>query len=235
MNEAKAEAWISEKLVGKEIDLGEHSAYRFYCLTRDYSSMEAQLRDSFTDEYFDEFMTLVEKAEKLAGNITCEEPVRPEQGASDGTVISFATTDLDGNPVKSEELFADYKITMVNIWATWCGPCKEEMPFLEKLNKELEEIDCRIIGICDDTMDDPDAIREAQEILEEYGVTYINLVQKAEKSELLPIPAYPTSYFVDSAGQIVTSPVIGANVDDYASIIEEILIDIVSNNYDHKV
>ena len=228
LDKAKAEASISEDLVGKEIDLGEYGVYRYYFLTRDYSSMETPLRASFTDEYYDEFMTLVKNAEQLTGNISCEEPVRMNQEASDGTIISFETTDLDGNPVKSEELFGGHKITMINIWATWCGPCKREMPFLENLNKELAEKKCQIIGICDDTSDDPDAIREAQEILAENGVTYINLVQTAEMKELLPIPAYPTSYFVDSDGRVVSSPEIGANVDDYAHRIEEALKEISS-------
>ena len=133
--------------------------------------------------------------------------------------------DLDGNPVKSKELFAGCKITMINIWTTWCGPSKEEMPFLEQLNKEFEGKDCQIIGICDNTIGDPAAVREAQEILKEKCVTYINLVQTEEINELLPIPAYPISYFVDSEGRVVTSPETGSNKNAYAPGIAEALKD----------
>jgi thiol-disulfide isomerase/thioredoxin len=114
---------------------------------------------------------------------------------------------------------------MINIWATWCGPCKEEMPFLEQLNKEFVGKHCQIIGICDNTVNNPAAVREAQEILKAKGVTYINLVQTEEIKELLPIPAYPVSYFVDSEGRVVTSPETGANKNAYAPGIEEALKD----------
>ena len=217
---------ISEDLVGKEIDLGEHGDYRYYCLTRDYASMEEQIRDSFTDEYYDEFMALVENAKQLEGNILCTEPAPMTQEVSEGTEITFETTDLDGNPVKSEDLFAGHKITMINIWATWCDPCKEELPYLEKLNKELAGKECQIIGICDDTADDPDAVREAKKILQDIGVTFVNLVQTEEIQELLPIPGYPVSYFVDSEGRVVSSPVVGADETEYAHIIEKAVKDV---------
>lgn len=71
----------------------------------------------------------------------------------------------------------------------------------------------------------PAALREAKEILKEKGVTYVNLVQTEEIKALLPISAYPTSYFVDSEGHVVTSPETGANVNVYAPRIEKALKD----------
>lgn len=101
-----------------------------------------------------------------------KEPVeREKQDLEDidviGKKVSFETTDLDGNPVKSEELFAGHKVTMINNWATWCGPCCGELPELEKLAAEIGEKDCRITEICDDTIDGEDAIGEAKKILSE--------------------------------------------------------------------
>ena len=82
--------------------------------------------------------------------ITVKEPESLYPSLEDGAAVSFETQDLDGNPVTSEELFADHKITMVNVWATWCSNCKAEMEELEALNKVWSALDCQIIGICDD-------------------------------------------------------------------------------------
>ena len=90
-----------------------------------------------------------------------------------GNTVSFETTDLDGNSVNSADLFRDKKVTVINFWATWCPHCVEELPELEKWNKELEAQGCQVIGICEDA--DTDAA-EAKRILGEKGVTYTNIV-----------------------------------------------------------
>ena len=56
-----------------------------------------------------------------------------------GQTFKFETTDVDGNPVKSEEIFAQHKITMVNIWATWCGNCVNELTELAEMNRRLAD------------------------------------------------------------------------------------------------
>ena len=61
--------------------------------------------------------------------------------------ISFETTDLDGNAVTVEELFSQHKLTMINLWGTYCGPCIGEMPDLEILSQRLAEKDCAIVGL----------------------------------------------------------------------------------------
>ena len=113
---------------------------------------------------------------------------------------------------------------MINIWTTWCGPCVEEMPGLEELNKELAGKNCQIIGICDDTADDIQAIKEAKAILKEKGVTYTNLVQTEEMRDQLPTSVYPISYFVDSEGRVLASPELGANLNAYSARIDKILV-----------
>lgn len=226
LDEAKYDAWISESTLGQSIELGHSGSYKYYCLTRNYTSMEGPIKESFTDEYYDEFMSLVESADQLATNITATQPTRVEAEASEGEVISFETTDLDGNVVSSKDLFAGHKVTLINIWATWCGPCVEELSGLEELNTELRSKDCQIIGICDDTLLDSQAVSEAKAILAEKGVTYTNLVQTNELREMLPIPAYPISYFVDSEGRILTTPEVGANLNAYRPRIEKILKDL---------
>jgi hypothetical protein len=86
----------------------------------------------------------------------------------------------------------------------------EELPELEKFNKELEAQGCQVIGICEDA--DTDAA-EAKKILGEKGVTYTNIALVKEMYPAMPHKAMPTTYFVDSEGKVLTKPVVGANVE----------------------
>ena len=113
---------------------------------------------------------------------------------------------------------------MVNIWATWCGVCYNEMSQLEELSKELQGSDCQIIGICKDATEDDEAvIEEAKSILGENGVTFTNLVCTQGIIDQFICAGYPTTYFVDSEGKVLTIPVSGPDFDQYQSRIEEAL------------
>lgn len=135
-----------------------------------------------------------------------------------GNMVSFKTTDLDGNSVKSEDLFRGKKVTMINFWATWCPHCVEELPELEKLNAELAAQGCQVIGICEDA--DTEA-EEAKRILNENGVTYTNVALVKEMYPMMPHKALPTTYFVDSEGKILTKPVVGVSIDQYKEKLAE--------------
>ena len=73
--------------------------------------------------------------------------------AADTPVIAFETTDIFGNEVSSAELFAESRITMLNIWATYCSPCIGELPFLGKIPSEYDKADLQIIGVISDVFD----------------------------------------------------------------------------------
>lgn len=136
--------------------------------------------------------------------------------------LSFETKDLFGESIDSEELFADHKITMINIWTSWCGPCLGELPELEALNQEFAEKDCAIVGLLYDGVNDS-VIRDAKEILEETGVTYPILLPWEDMPEVFAVQAVPTSFFVDSEGNLIGEPVIGALIDQYTIRIDEAL------------
>ena len=125
--------------------------------------------------------------------------------------------------MSSAELFAGHKVTMINIWATWCDPCKRELPELEKLAGELAGKGCQIIGICEDTAYEDTAAAEAKEILAKAGVTYPNIAATEEILEMMPRLAMPTTYFVDSSGHVLTTPVKGADFEKYREKLEEAL------------
>lgn len=203
--------------------VGETDKYNFYFIVPDYSEYADFLREKLGDELYGEFDALLQNAGPLKEQLSVKEPVRPVTAAGTGEQFTFETTDLDGNAVTSAALFAGHKVTMINIWATWCDPCKNELPELEEFAKELAGKDCQIIGICEDTSYDDTAASEAKEILAKAGVTYTNIKATDKMLEMMTCLAMPTSYFVDSEGHVLTMPVRGADFEKYRERIEEAL------------
>ena len=205
-------------------ELGKAGSYKFYYIVQDPDAVTLAYKDINSEEMLMEYRSLVDRADEIAAAITVKEPAVQTVGPEIGSVISFETTDLDGNPVKSEELFAGSKVTMINVWATWCTHCIIELPDLESLSKELEEKDCRLIGLCDDALGGDQAILdEAKRVLDENGVTYTNVVQTPELQNTLQLTAFPTTFFVDSEGRVLTQPVVGRDIEQYRARIAEAL------------
>ena len=145
-----------------------------------------------------------------AGNDTTTPP-------DDGSMQKFPTfegKDLDGNTVKSDELFSGNAVTVVNFWFTTCNPCVGELAELDALNKELAEKGGALIGVNTFTLDgDEAAISEAKDVLAKKGATYQNVYfnSDGEAGKFTEnIFAYPTTYVVDRNGNIVGEPIVGA-------------------------
>ena len=127
---------------------------------------------------------------------------------------AFEGKDLDGNTVKSDELFSGNAVTVVNFWFTTCNPCVGELAELDALNKELAEKGGALIGVNTFTLDgDETAISEAKDVLAKKGATYQNVyfASDGEAGKFTTnIFAYPTTYVVDRSGNIVGDPIVGA-------------------------
>ena len=127
---------------------------------------------------------------------------------------AFEGKDLDGNTVKSDELFSANAVTVVNFWFTTCNPCVGELSELDALNKELAKKGGALIGVNTFTLDgDEAAISEAKDVLAKKGVTYQNVyfASDGEAGKFTTnIFAYPTTYVVDRNGNIVGEPIVGA-------------------------
>ena len=127
---------------------------------------------------------------------------------------AFEGKDLDGNTVKSDELFSGNTVTVVNFWFTNCNPCVEELAELDALNKELAEKGGSLIGVNTFTLDgDEAAISEAKDVLAKKGATYQNVYFDSDGEAgkfTTNIFAYPTTYVVDRNGNIVGEPIVGA-------------------------
>ena len=127
---------------------------------------------------------------------------------------AFEGKDLDGNTVKSDELFSANAVTVVNFWFTTCNPCVGELSELDALNKELAEKGGSLIGVNTFTLDgDEKAISEAKDVLAKKGATYQNVYFDSDGEAgkfTTNIFAYPTTYVVDRSGNIVGEPIVGA-------------------------
>ena len=193
-------------------------------------------KDQFTAE---EYEQLKESATEISGiekKLTALEEKYPEirQGSKDGEMSvpagsavsmapeggsmqkfpAFEGKDLDGNEVKSDELFSGNAVTVVNFWFTTCSPCVGELAELDALNRELAEKGGALIGVNTFTLDgDETAISEAKDVLAKKGAAYQNVYfgSGSEAGKFTAgIFAYPTTYVVDRSGNIVGDPIVGA-------------------------
>ena len=182
----------------------------------------AEFLPNIAPAYQEEFRTLQASLLEALKNAELYKPVTPGKDLV-GKKISFKGTDLDGNPVKSKNIFKDHEITMVNLWATWCHNCVGEMAGLGEMARSLADKNVAVVGIC---MDADDQLEQCRAILEEYNVDYLNLMPVEDLEELLDWNgALPTSYFFDSEGKLLCMPFRGAprSMDAYEEVIDGLL------------
>ena len=119
--------------------------------------------------------------------------------------FDFQTLEIkEGNIIKSEDFYKEKPLTLVNVWGTFCGPCKEEMPDLANLGEEYKE-KINFLGVVVDTNASMDTnVEEATEIIKNAGVTYTNIMPNpTTEDSLVYITAIPTTFFVNSEGQVL--------------------------------
>ena len=135
----------------------------------------------------------------------------------------FSTTDMDGNKV-TNNIFADYDLTVVNFWATYCNPCIDELPELAEWKKELPN-NVNLIGLLVDVDEKgSDQYKLAEKIIKETGADYQHLIATEEFDDLISdLVGVPTTFFVDSTGKIIGEPFAGADVDAYKQTVEDYL------------
>ena len=202
--------------------IGSDGEYSFY--VGQYAELEENKekhRDAMGD-CFEEFEEIVTDRDTFLSALTLKAPNQQKTNLEIGETVAFETTDLDGNPISSKDLFAGSKVTMINLWATWCHACRKELPELAKIAKEYEGRGCRIVGICLDA-DEEGIPEEAKEILKEAGVEYLNLVPPEGVDNLLPTISYPTSFFFDSEGRLIVEPIRGAYIEEYRPALDKAL------------
>ena len=170
--------------------------------------------------YRDEYIVLSGAADEIAAACTFYEPEeKPDPYAGlIGREFAFTTADLDGNPVSSEELFARNKVTMINIFATWCAPCEGELNDISGIYTRYLDKGCNVVGFLVDN--DYDLAREQ---IAEYHVAYPVLLVPENLGEFIPLEGLPTTLFFGQDGTLLTDPIVGAHVERYPTILNSLL------------
>lgn len=185
------------------------------------------------DEKKKEYLELVSHSSEILDNIRLTDLVIPEAPRAaqmeGGELMKMAVTDLDGKEVKLADLISENKVTMLNFWGTFCGPCIREMPGLGELERKYKDQGFEILGMTSDIVDakgnyDDDLIEDAKDIVADTKVAYPILVTSRELLDYGKFTAFPTTYFVDSAGNMLMEPIVGSKAESqWEEIITELL------------
>lgn len=149
-------------------------------------------------------------------------------GRGTKSVGKFETKDIDGNTF-TEKIFEDAELTMVNVFATWCTPCVQEMPDLQKLSEQMADKGVKVVGVVMDTVDDNGAVSEegiekAKVLQQRTGVTYTQLIPDSGymNGRLSNIQSFPETFFVDKDGNIVGKTYGGsAGLEEWTEVVEK--------------
>ena len=138
-------------------------------------------------------------------------------------IPNFTAKTITGETV-TNEIFASKKISVVNIWGTFCPPCIAEMPELGEMARSLPA-DAQIIGlVCDATEDSTQQIQKAQEITKQSNANFVNIIPDAQLLKFMEnVEAVPTTIFVNSKGEVVGKAIIGADVEGYKNELQKLL------------
>ena len=130
-------------------------------------------------------------------------------------IAGYTVKDLELNDVALADYIKDNKVTMINFWGTFCGPCLSEMPDLGEIERRYKDKGFEIVGLTTDVADlegnyDESTIEDARAIIEDTGITYPILVAPAQLMVDIGLQYVPTTYFLDSEGNVLGGPEIGS-------------------------
>ncbi|MBZ9621886.1 TlpA family protein disulfide reductase [Clostridium sp. FP2] len=201
----------NKDLIGKE---GNIEFYLLYNDKPDISGLSEKSKKAYEEIYgeINSFKSLIKTFK----------PVSEKEKLSKHKKVEFKTKTIDGKEIDSS-IFKDSKLTMINIWATYCGPCIGEMPDLQKLYEEVKGEKINVIGLISDTPDE-DNEELAKKILSKKGVKFTNIIpdESIKNSILKDVSGVPTTFFVDREGTIVGEFIVGTRgKEEYKKLIED--------------
>ena len=228
---------LSEEEIGKITKCDSHTKlgdskdgkYSYYLSVK--SDADAEVVEEFkkTDAKVIEMMARPENGFVLAEKSDLENTMAFMEGAGNTVtdLSNIVTKDIHGKEFSSKD-FANYDLTMVNVFATWCTACIQEIPDLVEVQKEMQAKGVNIVGIVTDTVDDTgenqEALEKAKLIQEKTKANYSFLMPDKTNfnGRLNGIQALPETFFVDKNGQIVGETYSGShNKKDWTAIIEK--------------
>ena len=162
-----------------------------------------------------------------ANPFTSDDNNTAESEVQEPYVLTFEAATIDGEEMTSD-IFADSKLTMLNIWATYCNPCLMEMPDLGEIAAEYDKKDFQMVGIISDvTAESDDAdITAAKDLIEDTKATtypHLLLNQSLYYNLVGATDSVPTTFFVNQKGELLGYLVGSQSKDNWVAIIEDLL------------
>ena len=221
------------------LDLGDNGTFYYAGIKLDEvyeqapAVVEGLLEMVPSEEQKKHYLELISSSTELLKGIeltpvTIPDPPKAAE-VSGAEIMEMEVMDLAKNPVKLGSLISGNKVTMLNFWGTFCGPCIGEMPDLGDLERKYKDQGFEILGLTSDIVDyqgnmDEDLIGEAEDIAADTGVTYPILITSKELMDYTQLMAFPTTYFVDAQGNMLRDPVVGSqSKESWEKIITELL------------
>ena len=205
----------------KEIGSSSDGKYKYYLSTN--KDADESLKKEV--EKIDVTLTEMTPFQQLSA---FDQPQETSNAGDSTNVGKFETKGVDGKDY-TEKVFSDYDLTLVNIFTTWCSPCVNEIPELEKLYEEMKEKGVGVVGVVLDTVGDDakqneDTVKKAGVLQEKTKASYPFLVPDSTmmNGRLNGISAFPETFFVDKEGNIVGETYSGSHsLDEWKEIVEK--------------
>ena len=206
----------------KEIGSSSDGKYKYYLSTN--KDAEESLKKEV--EEIDVTFTEMTPPQQLSA---FDQPQDTSSNAEDSTTVGkFETKGIDGKDY-TEKVFSDYDLTLVNIFTTWCSPCVNEIPELEKLYEEMKDKGVGVVGVVldtvgDDGKQDEETVKKAGVLQDKTKASYPFLIPDSTmmNGRLNGISAFPETFFVDKEGNIVGETYTGSHtLDEWKEIVEK--------------
>ncbi len=189
-------------------------------------------KEAVTDEGKGDEEALINPEEPGGDEAETDNPeeARAVSDAEEAELIGLTVYDESQNEKKLSEYVAGNKVTMINFWGTFCGPCINEMPYLAELEKKYRDKGFEILGVTTDATDYekgglmPEVLKDADDIVAETGVEYSICYASLDLVQYTQLQAVPTTLFVDERGNLLTDPMVGSrSMEDWENIIKNLL------------
>ena len=206
----------------KEIGSSSDGKYKYYLSTN--KDAEESLKKEV--EEIDVTLTEMTPPQQLSA---FDQPQDTSSNAENSTTVGkFETKGIDGKDY-TEKVFSDYDLTLVNIFTTWCSPCVNEIPELEKLYEEMKDKGVGVVGVVldtvgDDGKQDEETVKKAGVLQDKTKASYPFLIPDSTmmNGRLNGISAFPETFFVDKEGNIVGETYTGSHtLDEWKEIVEK--------------
>ena len=201
------------------VKIGDCDGFSCYVSVLKPEAIRARM-GQISPEVQDAFIGATERILEQPGLFTLKERDKSQQPPDPGTQIDFEAADLDGNPVTRADLTAGSKVTLITYWQTFCGPCMQEMPELDRLAREYGSKGLNVVGCVSDAVTES-TLEKAKEISGEHLFRNVKIAESMNKA--LPARGTPTTYFLDGDGKVLDYPIAGLIPEDYIAALEDYL------------